>query len=123
LARHRHLSHINLTHYPFLFTDVEILEDIQCHLATARLSIAQEAWAVITDVPPSLQTFARYGQRFGGIEPHFKDYKSAAFELPRSRLRDTDVLSRLLMLLAAAMIIAISVAIEAVAQDYLNSID
>jgi hypothetical protein len=92
-------------------------------LATARLSIAQEAWAVITDVPPSLQTFARYGQRFGGIEPHFKDYKSAAFELPRSRLRDTDVLSRLLMLLAAAMIIAISVAIEAVAQDYLNSID
>jgi hypothetical protein len=107
----------------FLFNDVTILEDIQCHLATARLSIAQEAWAVITDTPPSVQTFALYGQRFGGIEPHFKDYKSAAFELPRSRIRDADALSRLLMLLAAATIIAISVAIEVMAQGALNSID
>jgi hypothetical protein len=38
----------------FLFTDVTILEDIQCHLATARLSMAQEAWAVITDTAPSI---------------------------------------------------------------------
>lgn len=107
----------------FLFPNVTILEDIQCHLATARLSMAQEAWAVITDTPPSLQTFALYGQRFGGIEPHFKDYKSAAFELPRSRLRDADALSRLLMLLAAATIIAISIAIEVSAQGALKSID
>jgi hypothetical protein len=107
----------------FLFTNVTILEDIQCHLATARLSMAQEAWAVITDTSPSVQTFALYGQRFGGIEPHFKDYKSAAFELPRSRIRDADALSRLLMLLAAATIIAISVAIEVMAQGALNSID
>jgi hypothetical protein len=81
----------------FLFPNVTIFEDIQCHLATARLSLAQEDWAVITDILPSVQTFALYGQRFGGIEPHFKDYKSAAFELPRSRLRDADALSRLLM--------------------------
>ena len=85
-----------------LFPNITILEDIPCHLATAHVSIAQEAWAVITDIPPSVQTFALYGQRFGkqccqgnlppanmrGIKPHFKDYKSAAFELPRSRLRD-----------------------------------
>ncbi len=107
----------------FLFTNVRILEDIQCHLATARLSMAQEAWAVITDTSPSVQTFALYGQRFGGIEPHFKDYKSAAFELPRSKLRDADALSRLLMLLAAATIIAISVAVQHVAQGALKSID
>jgi Transposase DDE domain len=107
----------------FLFPNVTILEDIQCHLSTARLSMAQEAWAVITDKPPSVQTFALYGQRFGGIEPHFKDYKSAAFELPRSRLRDADALSRLLMLLAAATIIAISVAIEVITQGALKSID
>jgi len=107
----------------FLFNDVTILGDIQCHLATARLSMAQEAWAVITDKPPSVQTFALYSQRFGGIEPHFKDYKSAAFELPRSRIRDADALSRLLMLLAAATIVAISVAIEAITQGVLNSID
>ncbi len=107
----------------FLFKDVRILEDIQCHLATARLSMAQEAWAVITDTPPSVQIFSLYGQRFGGIEPHFKDYKSVAFDLPRSALRDADALSRLLMLLAAATIIAICVAIEAITQGVLNSID
>ena len=78
---------------------------------------------MITDMPPSLQTFALYGQRFGGIEPHFKDYKSAAFDLPRSKIRDTDALSRLLMLLAAATIIAMSIAIHVVAQGELKSID
>jgi hypothetical protein len=83
----------------------------------------QEAWAVITDTSPSVQTFALYGQRFGGIEPHFKDYKSEAFELRRSRIRDVDALSRLPMLLAAATIIAISVAVEHVAQGALKSID
>ena len=107
----------------FLFRNVTLLEDIQCHLATARLTVAQEAWAVITDTQPSLQTFALYGQRFGGIEPHFKDYKSAAFELPRSRVRDADALSRLLMLLAAATIIAISVALGVIVQGALHSID
>jgi hypothetical protein len=106
-----------------LFRDVTILGDIQCHLAPAHATVAREAWAVITDTPPSLQTFALYGQRFGGIEPHFKDYKSAAFDLPRSKIRDADALSRLLMLLAAAIIIAISMAIWAVAQGRLKSID
>ena len=60
-----------------LYHNVRILGDIDCHLATADLSIADESWAVLTDAPPSLQTFAVYGERFGGIEPHFKDYKSA----------------------------------------------
>lgn len=106
-----------------LFRDVMILEDIHCHLATASVSTAQEAWAVITDTPPSLQTFAVYGQRFGGIEPHFKDYKSAAFEVPRSHIRDTAALERLLMLLAAATLIAISVALQVIAQDALKTID
>jgi hypothetical protein len=92
-------------------------------LATATLSIAQESWAVITDKAPSLQTFALYGQQFGGIEPHFKDYKSAAFEVPRSRIRDAQALSRLFMLLAAATLIAISTAVQVVAQGQLNSID
>jgi len=47
----------------------------------------------------SLQTFALYGQRFGGIEPHFKDYKSAAFDVLDSGLRDAQALTRLFMLL------------------------
>jgi len=106
-----------------LYRDVTILGDIQCHLATAHASVAQESWAVITETPPSLQTFDLYGQRFGGIEPHFKDYKSAAFEMTRSKIRDAQALSRLLMLLATATIISISMAIELIAQGRLNSID
>jgi hypothetical protein len=78
---------------------------------------------VITDMPPLLQTFALYGQRFGGIDPHFKDYKPAEFDLPHSKIRDTDALSRLLMLRAAATIIALSIAIYVVAQGELKSID
>lgn len=66
---------------------------------------------MLTDVPPSLPTFAVYSQRFGGIEPHFKDYKSAGFELIRSHLRGAQALNCLLMLLAAATLIAISIAV------------
>jgi Transposase DDE domain len=126
LARGRSEPVSNLLPNPeqaFLFTNITTLGEIHCHLATANVSAAQEAWAVITDIPPSLQTFALYGQRFGGIEPHFKDYKSAAFDLSRSRLRDADALSRLLMLLAAATLIAIAIAIVVMAQGALKSID
>ncbi|WP_435026818.1 hypothetical protein [Nostoc sp. CALU 1950] len=60
----------------YLFREVNVLQDIKCHLATAHLALAGEPWAVLSDVPPFLQTFEVYGQRFGVIEPNFKDYKS-----------------------------------------------
>lgn len=111
------------TEEAYLFRDVTVLEDIECHLAIANLSMAEETWAVISDIPPSLQTFALYGQRFGGIEPHFKDYKSAAFELPRSHLRHAQALTGLLMLLAAATVIAISLAVGLLSQGRRSSLD
>jgi hypothetical protein len=86
----------------YLFHNVQILEDVVCHLATANWPGAQEPWCVATNCSPSLQTFALYGQRFGGIEPHFKDYKSAGFDVVRSRVRDAQALTRLFMLLAVA---------------------
>jgi hypothetical protein len=107
----------------YLFREVNVLQDIECHLATAHLSLAGEAWAVLSDVPPSLQTFEVYGQRFGGIEPHFKDYKSAAFELIRSHLRDPQALNCLLMLLAAATLIAIAVAVVVVGEGRRKILD
>jgi hypothetical protein len=57
--------------------------------------------------PTSLQTFALYGKRFGGIEPHFKDYKSAAWGVLDSGLRDADSLTCLFMLLDCASLIAL----------------
>jgi hypothetical protein len=107
----------------YLFRDVVILEDIHCHLATAHLELAGEPWAVLSKEPPSLQTFEVYGQRFGGIEPHFKDYKSAAFEVIHSHLRDAQALNCLLMLLAAAMLISISIAVVVVAEGRRTLLD
>jgi len=92
-----------------LYHQVQVIGDIDCHLATAHWSDAKEPWAVLTNIPPSLQTFALYGQRFGGIEPHFKDYKSAAFGIVRSRIRNAQALSCLLMLLATAQLLAIHI--------------
>ncbi|MEL6606218.1 MAG: transposase [Cyanobacteria bacterium J06614_10] len=91
----------------YLFNQVTVLDDIDCHLATAHLSAAGEPWSVLSKQPVSLQTFALYGQRFGGIEPHFKDYKSAAFDILRSHLRDATALTCLIMLLDTAALIAL----------------
>ena len=107
----------------YLFRDVTILKDIDCHLATANLAMAGEPWAVLTNIPPSVQTFAIYGQRFGGIEPHFKDYKSAAFDLIRSHLRHPQALNCLLMLMAAAILIAITIAVVVVSQGRRQTLD
>ncbi|BAY39619.1 hypothetical protein NIES2111_39950 [Nostoc sp. NIES-2111] len=108
---------------PISSLEVTVLQDIKCHLATAHLALASEPWAVFSNVPPSLQTFEVYGQRFGGIEPHFKDYKSAAFELIRSHLRDAQALNCLLMLLAAASLIAIAVALVVVHEGRRKMLD
>lgn len=107
----------------YLFHRVTVLEDIECELATANLSAAGEPWMVLSDQRASLKTFERYGERFGGIEPHFKDYQSAGFDLPDSRLRGANALSTLLMLLATAMLIAISVAIKLIATGNRKLID
>jgi hypothetical protein len=91
----------------YLVPDVTVLGDVNCHLVTANLDMANGSWAVLSDISPSLQTFSLYGKRFGGIEPHFKDYKSAAFNVVSSHLRDAQALTCLFMLLATASLIAI----------------
>ena len=91
----------------YLFHQVTILTDIECHVATANIPDAEDTWGLVSSQPTSLQSFALYGQRFGGIEPHFKDYKSAAFDILRSQLRDPAALTCLLMLLDCAALIAL----------------
>jgi hypothetical protein len=91
----------------YLFPNVTVLGDITAHLATATLPNAQEPWAVLSNRSPSVQTFACYGKRFGGIEPHFKDDKSAAFDIIDSHLRDAAALTGLFLLLDIATLIAL----------------
>ncbi len=95
------------TEQAYLFPNVSVLGGITCHLATATVAGAKDSWAVLSDCPPSLQTFALYAQRFGGIEPHFKDYKSAAFNVLQSGLRDAQALTCLFMLLDCASLLAL----------------
>jgi hypothetical protein len=62
---------------------------------------------VLTNKPISLKTFQLYGKRFGGIEPRFKDYKSGTFDIVRSKIRDSQALSNLLMMIEIAKILAL----------------
>ncbi len=107
----------------YLVPNVTILGDVNCHLATANLDMANGSWAVLTDIYPSLQTFALYGKRFGGIEPHFKDYKSSAFNVLKAHLRDAQALTCLFMLLATASLIAIILGLMLVRLGQRASID
>jgi len=54
----------------YLFENVQVLDGIACSLVTAKVAETKDAWAVLFDQHPSLQTFALYGKRFGSIEPH-----------------------------------------------------
>jgi hypothetical protein len=106
-----------------LVPHVTVLDDIPAHLAVAHLPQAQEPWIVLSDQPPSVQSFARYGRRFGGIEPHFKDYKSAAFHLLDTHLRDDQALTGLVMLLDCAMLLALVFGLILVQWGQRNLID
>jgi Transposase DDE domain len=90
-----------------LYHSVKVLGDIECNLATANCRGVKAPWAVLTNKPISLKTFQLYGQRFGGIEPRFKDYKSGTFDILRSKIRDAQALSNLLMMIEIAEILAI----------------
>ena len=93
----------------FLYPDVKILGDINCHFAIADCPEAKEAWAIVTSIRTTGDIFKVYGARFGGIEPHFKDHKSGTFNLPKSRLRHAQALSCLFLLVATAQILAIAI--------------
>jgi hypothetical protein len=111
------------TQQAYLFRDVTVLDNIECHLATAQVEVAKESWAVLSSQPPSVKTFALYGQRFGGIEPHFKDYKSAAFHVLDSGLRNAQALTCLFMLLDSAYLIALIVGMMMVQNGQLSRLD
>jgi hypothetical protein len=71
-----------------LYPGVKVLEDVECNLGTANFPGAQEPWAVLTITKLSLQKFRLYGERFGGVEPHYKDCKSGTFDILKSKIRD-----------------------------------
>lgn len=107
----------------YLFPSVQVLGDIECNLGTASCRGVKEPWAVLTNTPLSLQTFQLYGQRFGGIEPRFKDYKSGTFDLLRSKIRDAQALSTLLMMIEIAELLAIRLGLLMIETGFRSKID
>ena len=66
---------------------------------------SKNAFAVITDETPSLQTLWQYGWRFR-VEELFLDSKSGAFQLEESRIRSAKALERLYLVVALAILFA-----------------
>jgi hypothetical protein len=62
-------------------------------------------------------------ERFGGIEPRFKDYKSGTFDILRSKIRDAQALSNLLMMVEIAEILAIRLGLLAIEIRQRSKID
>jgi len=79
------------------------------HLALAHVQTKNgyEKWAIISDEAVDVHTFDEYGLRFD-IEEGFLDFKSAGFQLESSQLEDSESLSRLLLILAAATLYLVS---------------
>lgn len=74
------------------------------NMALGRDAQSGQLWLVVTDEPPSLQTFEQYGERFA-IEEEFLDEKSNGFQLERSEVRSVPALSRLCLVLAVTTLL------------------
>ena len=107
----------------YLFPGVKVLGEIECNLATANCRGVKAPWAVLTNTPISLQTFKLYGQRFGGIEPRFKDYKSGTFDILRSKIRNAQALSNLLMMIEIAEVLAIRLGLIMIETRQISKVD
>lgn len=86
-GQRRHFHHITLTH-AHRFGPV--------HLTVDWKHNHQQPRYVVCDKPTNRQTWRRGRKRFW-IEPFFRDYKSAGFDLERSRITDDERLMRLLL--------------------------
>ncbi len=85
------------------YHNIQVWEDarFQANLALASVPSAKDKWAILTNEPPSLETFWQYGLRFR-IEHLFLDSKSGAFQWQLSRVRSVECLERLYFVIAVA---------------------
>jgi hypothetical protein len=81
------------------------LENISLSAGWARGT--QEPWYVLSGDGASIEVFMDYARRFG-IEEGFRDEKSGGCELETSCIRDSQKLERLLLVIATALIVAVS---------------
>lgn len=78
---------------------------ITAHLALASVPGVKDNWAILSDEPPTLDTFWQYGLRFP-IEHLFLDSKSGVFDWEHSRVRSAACLERLYLIVAISILFA-----------------
>ena len=92
------------------------------HVIFGRNNINGEFWAVVSDEPTTLQTFAEYGLRFD-IEESFLDDQSSGWNLQKSEIRSVCDLSRLWFILAVATLYVTAQGVEVVESERRRWVD
>jgi hypothetical protein len=83
---------------------------------------SREPWYVLSADKACLEVFIDYGRRFG-IEEGFKDEKSGGFDLEESCIRDAQKLERLILVVAVALIVAVSEGVSVVLEARREEVD
>lgn len=92
------------------------------YLAFAHDKQSDENWVIVSDEPPTLQTFAQYRLRFC-VEESFLDLKSNGFNLEASRLRDKFALSQLCGVIALTMLFLVLQGVQVVVSGQRRRVD
>jgi len=89
------------------YRNVQVWQEarITAHLALASVPGVKDNWAILSDEPPTLDTFWQYGLRFP-IEHLFLDSKSGVFDWEHSRVRSAACLERLYLIVAISILFA-----------------
>jgi hypothetical protein len=82
----------------------------------------KEPWLLLTDQKASLRHCRVYGKRMW-VEESFRDDKSSGFGWGQSRVNDPAHASRLLVILALAMVLAVSVGSESIKAGHRGRLD
>lgn len=81
--------------------------NVSTHVGFLHEQGHKEPWIIAMDAQPSPHTVLDYGLRWG-IECMFSDFKSRGFSVTTTHLRHTERIEKLLLVLAVAMIWAVS---------------
>ena len=83
------------------------------HLALAWPRGSKDKWAILSDEPTSRNTFEEYGKRFD-IEEEFLDNKSGCFNWESSKLKNAEVMDKLVLVFAVTAVFLIQQGCEVV---------
>ena len=83
---------------------------------------ADEPWYILSNDRASGENFMEYGMRFD-IEEEFRDEKSGGFALEKSRVKGTEALERLILVIAVATIITLNEGLAVVAEGNRKKVD